>query len=105
MNYREMFEELLKNEGKELKVQLLNLNGAQACIRRMIVKYNNEVKELSEDMQVKLVTTTINKAAGEYSFKLINEQPRVYGEKKRDLIKLVADTATTEDDDFDWSLT
>ena len=104
MNYREMFEELLKNEGKELKVQLLNLNGAQACIRRMIAKYNKEVSELSEDMQVRLVTTTVNKAAGEYKFKLVNEQPRVSVEKKKELIKLVADSAATEDDDFDWSL-
>ena len=104
MNYREMFEELLKNEGKELKVQLLNLNGAQACIRRMITKYNNEVKELSEDMQVKLVTETVNKAAGEYKFKLVNETPRASVEKKKELIKLVADSTVAEDDDFDWSL-
>ena len=104
MNYREMFEELLKHEGKELKVQLLNLNGAQACIRRMVTKYNNEVKELSEEMQVKLVTTTVNKAAGEYKFQLVNEAPRLSIEKKKELINLVADDTVAEDDDFNWSL-
>lgn len=104
MNYREMFEELLKNEGKELTVNVLNLNGAQACIRRMVKQYNTKVSELSEDMQVRLVTTTINKAAGEYKFKLVNEQPRISLEKKQELIKMVADSAATDDDDFNWSL-
>ena len=104
MNYREMFEELLKNEGKELTVNVLNLNGAQACIRRMVKQYNTKVSELSEDMQVRLVTTTVNKAAGEYKFKLVNEQPRISLEKKQELIKMVADSAATDDDDFNWSL-
>ena len=99
-----MFEELLKNEGKELTVNVLNLNGAQACIRRMIKQYNTKVSELSEDMQVRLVTTTVNKAAGEYKFKLVNEQPRISLEKKQELIKMVADSAATDDDDFNWSL-
>ena len=105
MNYREIFEELLKIEGQELKVQLFNLNGAQACIRRMVTKYNANIKDLSEDMQVKLVVTTVNRELGEYKFKLVNEAPRATTDYKKNLVKLVEEDVMTKDDDnFDWSL-
>lgn len=104
MDYREIFEKLLEHEGKDLTVQLLNLNGAQACIRRMVTKYNKNISELSEDMQVRLVVTTVDKATGEYKLKLVNEAPRMGVEKKRNLVKLVEDVTKSDDDDFDWSL-
>lgn len=104
MDYREVFELLLDHEGEQVKLKLPNINAAQAAIRRMITGYNAKVGEVSEDLKVRLTTTTVNKAECEYNLCLLKGSPQANSKYKEDLAQVLSVFEDDDDDNFDWSI-
>ena len=104
MDYREVFELLLDHEGEQVKLKLPNINSAQAAIRLMITGYNAKVGEVSEDLKVRLTTTTVNKAECEYNLCLLKGSPQANSKYKEDLAQVLSVFEDEDDDNFDWSI-